>query len=89
MPRGSRKRGTWETPVAQRHELDEDALLEGLRKYVKDSRLNIRRIAQLIGVSSITLEGWIDGRVEPRKAKLLDIESFLGSHAPNYSKRSG
>jgi hypothetical protein len=90
MPRGrSRKEGTRETPSPQRQELDEEMLLDELRRFVKDSRLNRRRIAQLIGVSSITLQGWIGGTVEPRKAKLLDIKSFLQSHVPDSFRGSG
>ena len=71
-----------ETPASQQGELDETVLLNGLRWFAKNSRLDSRRIAQLVGVSSVTLGGWIDGTVQPRKAKLLDIKSFLGSHAP-------
>jgi hypothetical protein len=79
----SRKQQLWETAPAQLDDLDEKALLDGLRKFVKNSRLDMRRIALLMGVSSATLEGWMGGTVQPRKAKLLDIKSFLGNHAPD------
>jgi hypothetical protein len=80
--RRSRKRQLWETPPSQADDLDEKALLDGLRQFAKNSRLDARRIALLIGVSSATLDGWMGGTVQPRKAKLLDIKSFLGNHAP-------
>jgi hypothetical protein len=81
--RRSRQRQLWETSTTQTDDLDEKALLDGLRQFVKNSRLDVRRIALLMGVSSATLGGWMGGTVQPRRAKLLDIKSFLGNHAPD------
>ena len=80
--RRSSKRQFWES-TTQPDDLDEKALLDGLRQFVKNSRLDVRRIALLMGVSSATLGGWMGGTVQPRRAKLLDIKSFLGNHAPD------
>jgi DNA-binding transcriptional regulator YiaG len=88
MPRrSSRKAGRRNAPAPQLDELDEEALLDELRRFVKNCRLSKPRIALLMGVSVGSLNGWIEGTIEPRKAKLLDIESFLKSHAPAYLRR--
>jgi hypothetical protein len=80
---GRRKKGRRKAPATQLDELDEEALVEALRRFVGNSRLSTRRIAGFMGVSSITLDGWIGGTIRPRKKKLLDIKSFLGCHAPD------
>ena len=65
-------------------ELDGQALLGDLRRFVEEAELSIPRIAELMGVYSAILSMWIAGSAKPRRTKLLEIESFLASHAPEY-----
>ena len=62
-------------------EMEEQAVVAGLRRFVEDSDLSITRIATLIGVSPEALKNWIEGTTRLRPAKLLKIKGFLGYYA--------
>jgi len=67
-----------------RSDLEEQALLDELKRFVEDTKLSIYRIAELMGVYGATLSIWIAGTAKPHRAKLLEIKGFLESHAPEY-----
>ena len=58
-------------------EMEEQAVVAGLRRFVEDSDLSITRIATLMGVSAGALKTWIEGTTSLRPAKLLEIKGFL------------
>jgi DNA-binding transcriptional regulator YiaG len=58
-------------------ELDENALLGDLRRFVEESEPSIPKIASLMGVFTATLSIWIAGAAKPSKKELLMIKSFL------------
>jgi len=73
-----------QTEATVRSELDRQALLGDLRRFVEEAELSIPRIAELMGVYSATLSMWIAGTAKPRRTKLLEIESFLASYGREY-----
>ena len=73
-----------QTEGTVRSELDGQALLGDLRRFVEEAELSIPRIAELMGVYGATLSIWIAGTAKPHRTKLLEIKGFLESHAPEY-----
>ena len=66
-----------QTNNAISEELDEQALLDGLRTFVEESELSIPKIASLMEVFSATLSMWIAGTSKPSRTELLAIKRFL------------
>ena len=53
-----------------RSDLDEQALLDELKRFVEDTKLSIYRIAELMGVYGSTLSIWIAGTAKPHRTEL-------------------
>ena len=73
-----------ENEATVRSDLEEQALLDELKRFVEDTKLSIYRIAELMGVYGATLSIWIAGTAKPHRTELLEIKGFLESHAPEY-----
>jgi CheY-like chemotaxis protein len=63
---------------------EDQILFSALRRFVGDSKLSGPRIARLMGVGESTLSAWLAGKRKARRAKLLELESFLSRHAPKH-----
>ncbi len=59
-------------------------LVLNLKRFVNESGLSHSRVAQILGVSSVTLLAWIYGRAKPRRSSLERIEIFLAYYGPRY-----
>jgi DNA-binding transcriptional regulator YiaG len=62
---------------ADSEELDEQALLGDLKRFVEETDLSIPRLAELMGVSGAILSMWIAGTAKPQRRKLLEVKGLL------------
>jgi DNA-binding transcriptional regulator YiaG len=62
---------------ADSEELDGQALLGDLQRFVEETDLSIPRLAELMGVSGAILSIWIAGTAKPQRRKLLEVKGLL------------
>jgi transcriptional regulator with XRE-family HTH domain len=62
--------------------------LEALRSFIQQSRLSEYRVAQMMGVSSNALKGWLNGASHPRPGSQTEIRAFLEQHGPRVLTRN-
>jgi DNA-binding transcriptional regulator YiaG len=70
---GTKEQNAW--PDSE--ELDRQAFLGDLRRFVEESDLSIPRLAELLGVSGAILSMWIIGTAKPQPLKLLEVKRLL------------
>jgi transcriptional regulator with XRE-family HTH domain len=66
-----------QTKTVVLEESDEHVVLCDLIRFVEDSDKSLPQIAELMGVSGVTLSMWIAGTARPPASKLLEIKRFF------------
>ena len=63
-------------------------LMERLEEYRLKNRISQQKLAELLGVSFVSVNRWLNGHAKPQKLQIYQIEKLLQNKEENYDRKN-